>query len=265
MATKLTVAALQQMKRDKRKIAALVAYEYQMAQILDRAGADLISVGDSLGGRFFGQPTHFETTLDQMILCCLAVSRGVQRAVVNCDLPFGPIQQGPDEAVRAAIRLVKEGHAEMVKVDGAAENPEAVRAIARAGIPVWAQMGFTPQTTQAWGGFTNIPEDVRRQMKDTLVQQAKMIEDAGASALDCTNVGNEIIGAIAEAVSIPAIGGHNTGPAADGRVTVSYSLVGYGAANIDQEPRAGGINVGKTILDAVSAYFDSVRDGTAAP
>src|SRR5579862_2865375 len=195
--TKLTVATLQQMKRDRQKIAACVAYDYQMAQILDRAGADLISVGDSVGTRFFGQPTHFETSMEQMIECCLAVTSGVKRAVVNCDLPFGPIQEGPDSALRAAIRLVKEGRAEMVKVDGAADNPETVKAIAKAGIPVWAQFGFTPQTTQAWGGFTNVPADVRERLRDTLVEQAKMLEEAGASALDCTNVGNEIVGAIA--------------------------------------------------------------------
>ncbi|HEX6511522.1 MAG TPA: 3-methyl-2-oxobutanoate hydroxymethyltransferase [Chloroflexota bacterium] len=263
--SKLTVAALQQMKRDGQKIAACVAYDYQMAQILDRAGADLISVGDSVGMRFFGQPTHFETTLEQMIDCCLAVTRGVQRAVVNCDLPFGPIQEGPDSAVRAAIRLVKEGHAEMVKVDGAADNPEAVRAIAKAGIPVWAQFGFTPQTTQAYGGFTNIPPEVRERMRDTLVRQAQMIEEAGASALDCTNVGNDIVGDIARAVTIPAVGGHNTGPNADGRVTVSYSLVGYGAANVDQPAQAGRVNVGAIMFEALSTYVQSVRDGTAAP
>jgi 3-methyl-2-oxobutanoate hydroxymethyltransferase len=262
---KLTIAALQQMKRDRQKIAACVAYDNQMAQILDRAGADLISVGDSVGTRFFGQPTHLETTMDQMILCCLAVTRGVQRAVVNCDLPFGPIQEGPDSALRAAIRLVKEGRAEMVKVDGAADNPETVRAISKAGIPVWAQFGFTPQTTQAYGGFTNVPAEVREKLKDTLVEQAKMLEEAGASALDCTNVGNDIVGAIAGAVTIPAIGGHNTGPNADGRVTVSYSLVGYGANTLEQAPQSGRVNVGKTIFDAVSGYFDSVRNGTAPP
>jgi 3-methyl-2-oxobutanoate hydroxymethyltransferase len=260
---KLTVAALQQMKRDRQKIAACVAYDYQMAQILDRAGADLISVGDSVGTRFFGQPTHLETTMEQMILCCLAVTSGVKQAVVNCDLPFGPIQEGPGPALRAAIRLVKEGRAEMVKVDGAAENPETVRAIARAGIPVWAQFGFTPQTTQTYGGFTNVPADVRERLRNTLVQQAKMLEEAGASALDCTNVGNEIVGAIAEAVSIPAIGGHNTGPRADGRVTVSYSLVGYGATAIDQEPQPGRVNAGKLIFEGVSSWFEAVRNGTA--
>lgn len=263
--TKLTVASLAQLKRDKQKIAAAVAYDYQMAQILDRAGADLISVGDSVGSRFFGHPTQLEVTMDEMVLCCRAVSHGVQHAVVNCDLPFGPTQIGPDEAVRAAIRLVKEGHAEMVKVDGAADCPEAVRAIARAGIPVFAQFGFTPQTTQAYGGFDKITDDVRQQMRGRLLEQAKMLEEAGASVFDCTNVGNEIVGAIAAAVSIPVLGGYNTGANADGRITVSYSLVGYGANTLDQPAREGRPNVGKVILDAMEYYFQSVRDGTAPP
>ena len=153
----------------------------------------------------------------------------------------------------------------MVKVDGAADNPEAVRAIAKAGIPVWAQFGFTPQTTQAYGGFTNVPDGIRQGMRETLVEQAKMLEQAGASALDCTNVGNDIVGDIARAVSIPAIGGHNTGPNADGRVTVSYSLVGYNAASIDQPPRHGGVNVSTVICQAMTTYFESVRNGTAPP
>jgi 3-methyl-2-oxobutanoate hydroxymethyltransferase len=261
--TKLTVYALQQMKRDQKKIAALVANDFQMAQILDRAGVDLISVGDSVGQRLFGQPTHLETTMDQMVLCSLAVARGVKRAVVNCDLPFGPIQRGPSAAVDAAIRLVQEGLAEMVKIDGAAENPETVAAVAKAGIPVWGQMGFTPQTTQAFGGFTNVSDEIRMRLKDELVEQAKRIEGAGASMLDCTNVGNEIIGAIAAAVTIPAIGGHNTGANADGRVGVSYNLVGYAAGTLDQEPPHGRVHVGRIILDAMSSHIASVRDGTA--
>jgi 3-methyl-2-oxobutanoate hydroxymethyltransferase len=261
---KLTVADLQQMKRDQQKIAVGVCYDYQMAQILDRAGADMVSVGDSVGVRFYGQPTQFETTMEQMITCCLAVSHGVERAVVNCDLPFGPVQEGPQAAVRAAIRLMKEGRAEMVKVDAAADNIEATRAITRAGIPVWAQFGFTPQTTARFGGFTNINDEVRRQMKDVFVEQAKLLEDAGVSALDCTNMGNELLVAIAAAVRIPAIAGFNGGPAADGRVTVSYGVVGYGA-NVIDHPVTGRANVGRIIFDEMSKYFAAVRDGTAAP
>jgi 3-methyl-2-oxobutanoate hydroxymethyltransferase len=260
---KVTIATLQQMKRDKQKIVAAVAYEYQMAQLLDRAGVDIVSVGDSLGYAFFGQATHYEVSVEQMILCCLAVTRGVQRAAVNCDLPFGTIQAGPDEAVRAAIRLVKEGHAEMVKPDGAVDYLECVRAIARAGIPVFAQMGFTPQTSIGIGGFEQRTEAMLAERRSQLVRDAKLLEDAGASLLDVTNVGNEIVGEIAEAVRIPVIGGHNTGPLADGRVTVSYSLVGYRVNALDRQD--GAPSVAKMVLDTMTRYVADVRAGQAPP
>jgi len=261
---KLTIADLQQMKRDRQKIAAGVAYDYQMAQILDKAGADIVTIGDSVGPRFFGQPTPFEVTVDQMILCCLAVTRGVQHAVVSCDMPFGPTQTSVDEALRAAIRLVKEGHADMVKIDGAADCPQAVEAVARAGIPVWAQFGFTPQTTAQFGGFEKIPDDARKRMEGEIREQAKVLEQAGASCFDCTNVGNDLIGEIAQMVSIPVLGGFNTGPKADGRVTVSYGLVGY-SADINAPSRSGHPHVGKIIYDGMSDWFKAVREGTAPP
>ncbi|HEY3117198.1 MAG TPA: 3-methyl-2-oxobutanoate hydroxymethyltransferase [Chloroflexota bacterium] len=261
---KLTIADLQQMKRDGKKIAAAVAYDYQMAQILDKAGADIVTIGDSVGPRFFGQPTPFEVTVDQMILCCVAVTRGVQHAVVSCDMPFGPTQTSVDEALRAAIQLVKEGHADMVKIDGAADCPEAVAGVARAGIPVWAQFGFTPQTTARFGGFEKIPDDARKQMEGEIREQAKVLEQAGASCFDCTNVGNDLIGEIAQMVSIPVLGGFNTGPKADGRVTVSYGLVGY-SADINAPSRSGHPHVGKVIYDGMSDWFKAVRDGTAPP
>ena len=260
MADKLTVAALQQMKREGRKIAAAVCYDYQAAQILDRAGADLISIGDSFGHRFLGQATHFEVTMDQMALMCLAVSRGVKRAVVSCDLPYGPAQEGPQEGVRAAIRLVKEGRAQMVKVDGAADNPDVVRAIVKAGIPVFAQFGFTPQTTQALGGFERVTDENRARLRGQLIEQAKMLEEAGAACLDLTNAGIELSGEVAKAVSIPVIGGVNTGPATDGHITVFYSLAGYDAAAIDDQ-RERYANVARTMFDAAKAYFDDVRSG----
>lgn len=147
MAEKLTVTALQQMKREGKKIAIAIIYDYQMAQIMDRAGVEILTVGDSVGRNMWGMESHHEVTVDQMVLVCRAVARGVKRAVVNCDMPFGPVQEGADAAVKAAVRLVKEGHAEMVKLDNATGNLEAVRRIAGAGIPVWAQFGFSPQST----------------------------------------------------------------------------------------------------------------------
>ena len=130
----VTIPVLQQMKRDGTKIVGVVAWDYQLARIADRAGVDLVSVGDSVGVNLWGHANPLEVTLDEMLVVCKAVRRGVTRALVSCDFPFGPLQTGTEAAVQAAVRLVKEGGADMVKLDGAAEFPEAVRAIVRAGI-----------------------------------------------------------------------------------------------------------------------------------
>src|SRR5579862_8818603 len=141
----VTVPALQQMKREGRKIVGVVAWDYQMAQIVDRAGTDIVSVGDTVGVNLWGQASPLEITMAEMVVVCKAVRRGVKRALLSCDFPFGPLQEGTESAVRAAVQLVKEGGADMVKLDGAADFPETVREIVRAGIPVFAQMGITPQ------------------------------------------------------------------------------------------------------------------------
>src|SRR5438105_57566 len=138
MDRKVTLPALQRMKQDGRKIVAVVAYDYQIAQIVDRAGVDIVSVGDSVGVNVWGHRRELEVTMDQMVLVCQAVRRGVTHAIVSCDLPFGPLQEGTHAAIQAAIRLVKEGGADIVKLDGASAFPEAIHAITRAGIPVWA-------------------------------------------------------------------------------------------------------------------------------
>src|SRR5438270_11130745 len=141
MPDKVTIAALQQMKRDGKKIAGVVAWDTPMAKIADRAGVDLVSVGDSVGVNLWGHDDPLQVTMDEMLIVCKAVRRGTTRALVSCDLPFGPLQEGSESALRAAIRLVKEGGADMVKLDGAADFPETVRALVRAGIPVFAQFG----------------------------------------------------------------------------------------------------------------------------
>src|SRR5688572_173895 len=170
---KVTIPALHQMKRDGRKIVGVVAYDYQMAQIVDRAGVDIVSVGDSVGINLWGQRSELEVTLDQMILACQAVRRGVIRALVSCDFPFGPLQEGTEAAVRAAIRVVKEGGADLVKLDGASAFPDAVRAITRAGIPVWGQFGVTPHTALQYGGIANAGPELSAPMKDRLLEEAK--------------------------------------------------------------------------------------------
>src|SRR3977135_2375740 len=151
MDAKVTIPALAQMKREGRKSVGVVAWDYQIARIADRAGVDFVSVGDSVGVNLWGHSNPLEVTMDEMLVCCKAVRRGVTRALVSCDVPFGPVQEGVDSAVRAAIRPVREGGAEMVKLDPAADFPDVVKALTRAGIPVFAQFGLTPQTALKYG------------------------------------------------------------------------------------------------------------------
>lgn len=258
MESKVTVTALQQMKRDGQKIVGVVTYDFQMAQIVDRAGVDIVSVGDSVGTRMWGQESDLEVTLDQMILACQAVRRGVKRAVVSCDFPFGPLQEGPDAAVRAAIRIVKEGGADMVKLDGAAAFPDAVRAVARAGIPVWAQFGITPHTAIRYGGIGKAGPELATQMKDQLLAEARLLEDAGASVLDFTNSGPVAGAAVTSAITIPVIGGLGGGPWLDGRVRAVFAALGYLASAVDDTVDRYA-NVAKIALDAMQQYAADVR------
>jgi len=258
MDAKVTIPALQQMKREGRKIVGVVAYDYQMAQIVDRAGVDIVSVGDSVGINLWGQQSELEVTLDQMILACQGVRRGVKRALVSCDFPFGPLQEGTETAVSAAIRLVKQGGADLVKLDGAAAFPETVRAITRAGIPVWGQFGITPQTALKYGGMAKAGPELATQMKDQLLKEAKQLEEAGSSILDFTNSGPVAGAEVARALSIPVIGGLGGGPWLDGRVRAAFAAIGYLAAAIDDKTERYA-NVAQIALDAIRTYADDVR------
>ena len=262
MADKVTIPALQQMKRDGRKIVGVVAWDYQIARIVDRAGVEIVSVGDTVGMNLWGQPNPFEITMDQMVTVCQAVRRGVQRALVSVDFPFGPLQEGADSAVRAAIRLVKEAGADMIKLDGAADFPEAVTAIARAGIPVFAQFGITPQTALHYGmeyGAMSAPgAQVPREMTEQLVAQAKELEEAGASLLDFTNSGPVVGPEVTEAVAIPVLGGFGGGPWLDGRVRMAHAAIGYAASALDSDDERYA-NVARITLDAITAYSEDVR------
>ena len=148
---KMTISALQQMKRDGKKSIGVVAWDYQIARIADRAGVDFVSVGDSVGVNLWGRSEVAEVTMDEMLICCKAVRAGVERALVSCDMPYGPVQEGVQAAITAAILLMQEGGADMIKVDAAAEFPNTVRAMVSAGIPVFAQFGLTPQTAIKYG------------------------------------------------------------------------------------------------------------------
>ncbi len=258
----VTVPALQQMKREGRKIVGVVAWDFQMAQVLDRAGVDIVSVGDTVGINLWGHANPLEVTMEEMLIVTKAVRRGVKRALVSVDFPFGPLQQGTQAALDAAIRFVKEAGVDMVKLDGAADYPEAVAAIARAGIPVFAQFGITPQTALKHGvdyKSTLKPDVVLpATLTAQLVAQAKQLEAAGASMLDFTHSGPVAGPAVVAAVGIPVIGGLGGGPWLDGRVRMIHAALGYAAAHIDHPPDTYA-HVAQTALDAITAFADDVR------
>ena len=209
---KMTIPALHDMKRNGRKIVGVVAWDFQIAQIADRAGVEIVSVGDSVGVNLWGRSDPSEITLEEMIIVCQAVHRGTKRAIVSCDFPFRPLQEGVDSAVRAAIRLVREGGADMVKLDGAANFPDAVTAIVHAGIPVFAQFEMNPQTAD--------------NITPKLVAHAKRLEAEGASLLDFKYSGPVAGPAVVSAVSIPVMGGMGGGPWLDGRIRMAHAAIG---------------------------------------
>ena len=260
----VTIPALQQMKRDGKKIAGVVAWDFPIARIADRAGVDFISVGDSVGVNLWGHANPLEVTLDEMLVVCKAVRRGTARALVSCDLPFGPVQQGIDTALAAAIRLVKEGGADLIKVDAAADFPDAVRALVRAGIPVFAQFGLTPQTALKfgipYGAQSAAGAQAPAELTTRLVAEAKLLEDAGASMLDFTNSGPVAGKAVVEAVKIPVIGGFGGGPWLDGRVRLAHTAIGYAEKWLDAKTDTY-VNTAKASLDAFTALIADVRAG----
>ena len=266
--SKVSLRDLQQAKEERRKIVGVVAWDYQIAKIVDRAGVDLVSVGDTVGINLWGHSNPFEVTMEEMLVVAKAVRRGVSRALVSVDFPFGPLQEGADSAVRAAIRFVKEAGVDMVKLDAASDHLDAVEAVTRAGIPVFAQFGITPQTALRYGvEYKSIPsaaDAVPVELKDELVTEAKRLEDAGAALLNFTNSGPVVGAAVADAVGIPVVGGFGGGPWLDGRMRMVTAAIGYAASAIDGAPDTY-VNVAQLTLEAMTRYADDVRSARQLP
>ena len=242
----------------------MVAWDYQIARIADRAGVDIVSVGDSVGVNLWGRSEVAEVTVDEMLTCCKAVRAGVERALVSCDMPYGPVQEGVQAAITAAILLMQEGGADMIKVDAAAEYPDTVRAMVAAGIPVFAQFGLTPQTAIKYGipySAQNSPQaQAGAEAAEKLVAEAKLLEDAGAACLDFTNSGPVAGAAVVRAVKIPVIGGFGGGPWLDGRVRLAHTAIGYAEKWIDSKTDTY-VNTAKAALEAFTALIADARAG----
>ncbi|WP_460626843.1 3-methyl-2-oxobutanoate hydroxymethyltransferase [Intrasporangium mesophilum] len=259
-ADRMTIQRLQTMKADGAKSVCVVAWDHPMARIADRAGVDLVSVGDSVGVNLWGHRNPFEVTLDEMLVVAKAVRRGVSRALVSCDFPYGPLQSGA--GVDTAVRLVKEAGVDLVKLDGASDYPEVVEAVTRAGVPVFGQLGITPQTALRHGvdyssqSTAQVPDG----LLEDIVAQARRLESAGAALLDFTNSGPVVGPAVVGAVSIPVLGGMGGGPWLDGRIRMAAAAVGYAARWVDEEPDTYA-NVARIAHDALSDLVSDVREG----
>ena len=264
MGEKVTIAALQGMKRGARKIVGVVAWDFQVAKIADRAGVDLVSVGDSVGMNLWGRKDPEDMTLEEMILVGKAVRGGVSRALVSVDFPYGVLQKGTTAALAAARRVMRETDADMVKLDEAAAFPDAVRAITEAGIAVFAQMGITQGNAAKYGidhakllaGAVQVPQE----MASRLVEEAKLLEKCGAVLIDFTSSGPVAGPMVTQAVAIPVVGGLGGGPWLDGRMRMAHAAIGYAASAIDTKPETYA-NVALVTLEALTAYADDVRDG----
>jgi len=241
-----SVAALKQMKSSGRKIVAAVVYDYQMAQVADRAGVDIVSAGDSVGVTLWGQRSESDLTLDEMLVVCRAVRRGVARALVSCDVPLRELEAGGDAPLRAATRLAADGGTDLVKIDAGVCSLDALRAVVRAGIPVWAQLGVRGEPDPA--------------MTERVIDEARALEASGAALLDFRYSGPTAGPAVVGAVAIPVIGGLGGGPWLDGRVRSIAAAIGYLASAIDDR-RERYANVGADAFNAIATLCDDVRAG----
>jgi 3-methyl-2-oxobutanoate hydroxymethyltransferase len=258
MADKVTIQTLRRKKTAGDKLTMLTCYDATFARLLDAAGVDILLVGDSLGMVIQGQTTTLPVTLDEMIYHVRAVARGTQRAQVVGDMPFMSYQTSLDEGMRAAGRMVKEGGAEAVKLEGGAQHAELVRRLVGAGIPVMGHIGLTPQSFHQMGGFKVQGRDAAAAGR--LVDDAHALEQAGAYSIVLEGIPLELAREITAAVSVPTIG-IGAGPHCDGQVLVIYDLLGM---NDDFKPRfvRKYDNFAVRIRTAADAYVNDVRAGT---
>ena len=220
---RITTKSLVEMKKNGEKIAMLTAYDYTMAGIVDGAGIDVILVGDSASNVMAGHETTLPITLDQMIYHAASVVRGVERALVVVDLPFGSYQSDPKEALRSSIRIMKESGGHAVKLEGGKEIKESIKRILNAGIPVMGHLGLTPQSIYKFGTYTvRAKEDAEA---EKLKSDALMLEKLGCFAMVLEKVPAKLAREVAESVSIPVIG-IGAGNGVDGQVLVLHDMIG---------------------------------------
>jgi len=255
---KVSAPSLRSSKQRGERLVCLTAYDYPTARIVDEAGIDVILVGDSLGNVVLGYGNTVPVTLEEILIHLKAVRRAVQRALLVADMPYGTFHTGDDDAVRNALRLVKEGGAEAIKLEGGHKRVHLVKRLVDEEISVMGHIGLTPQSINQLGAYR--VQGKTAQAAQQLVDDAKALEDAGAFAVVLEVVPREIAKLITETISIPTIG-IGAGVHCDIQVLVIHDMLGlsFGKQARFVRPYA---NLREVMTDAVSRYADDVRNGT---
>lgn len=256
--SKQTVATFARAKAEGRKLAMLTAYDYSTARLQDEAGVDGILIGDSLGNVILGYEDTLSVTMDDMIHHCRAVTRGAQSALIVCDMPFMSYEASAEEALRNAGRLLKEGRANAVKLEGGAEVCPQVKAITGAGIPVMGHLGLTPQSVNALGGYKVQGKSDRAAQK--LLDDARALEAAGAFAVVLECVPAPLATLVTSRLSVPTIG-IGAGSGTDGQILVYQDMLGMTSGHTPRFARRFA-DVGNEMRRGFSDYIDSVRIGS---
>ncbi len=252
---RITTKSLIDMKANGEKISMLTAYDFTMAKIVDAAGVDAILVGDSASNVMAGHETTLPITLDQMIYHASSVVRAVARALVVVDLPFGSYQSDPREALRSAIRIMKESGGHAVKLEGGSEIKDSIKKILNAGIPVMGHLGLTPQSIYKFGTYTVRAKE--EQEAEKLMKDAKLLEKLGCFAIVVEKVPADLAEKVAKSVSIPIIG-IGAGGGVDGQVLVIHDMLGM---NNEFSPRflRRYMNLYEEMTSAIGQYVTDVK------
>ncbi|WP_284652345.1 3-methyl-2-oxobutanoate hydroxymethyltransferase [Flavobacterium terrisoli] len=252
---RITTKSLFDMKTNGEKISMLTAYDFTMAKIVDTAGVDVILVGDSASNVMAGHETTLPITLDQMIYHASSVVRAIERALVVVDLPFGSYQSDPKEALRSAIRIMKESGGHAVKLEGGSEIKESIKRILNAGIPVMGHLGLTPQSIYKFGTYTVRAKEEAEAEK--LIEDAKLLERIGCFALVLEKIPASLAEKVAKTISIPVIG-IGAGGGVDGQVLVIHDMLGM---NNEFSPRflRRYMNLYEGMTTAIGQYVNDVK------
>ena len=257
MEQRVSITKLKAMKKRGERIAMLTAYDYPGARLVEEAGVPIILVGDSLAMVVLGYDTTIPVTMEEMLHHVKAVVRGTHRAHIVADMPFMSFQADPQEALRNAGRMLKEGGAQSVKLEGGQHVAETVRVLVSSGIPVMGHLGLTPQSVNQFGGYK--VQGKTQAGAEKLVDDAVALEQAGAYAMVLETIPAQLAQVITDKVSVPTIG-IGAGPHCDGQVQVFHDMLGLFTDFVPRHAKRYA-QVGEVVKEAVSQYVTEVQDG----